>query len=120
GADGMQGAFSRGIPRVMQAELKPAVDDFLARQGLRRADVARFVCHPGGPKVLDAFEEVFGALADARGVLRDYGNMSAASVLFVLERMLARSGAEASAWGRALMIALGPGFTAGFAMLGER
>ncbi|TMJ58631.1 MAG: type III polyketide synthase [Alphaproteobacteria bacterium] len=122
--DGLKAVFSRDIPRLMQAELKPAVDDFLARQGLRRADVDRFVCHPGGPKVLDAFEEVFGlepgALADARGVLRDYGNMSAASVLFVLERMLARSGAEASAWGRALMIALGPGFTAGFAMLGER
>jgi len=122
--DGLKAIFSRDIPRLMQAELKPAVDDFLARQGLRLADVDRFVCHPGGPKVLDAFEEVFGldpgALTEARGVLRDYGNMSAASVLFVLERMLERTGAAGTVWGRALMIALGPGFTAGFALLGER
>jgi len=121
--DGLKAIFSRDIPRLMQAELKPAVDDFLAHQGLRLADIDRFVCHPGGPKVLDAFEEVFGlelgALAEARGVLRDFGNMSAASVLFVLERMLERTGAAGTAWGRALMIALGPGFTAGFALLGD-
>ena len=73
--------------------------------------------------MLDAFEEVFGlapgALAEARGVLRDYGNMSAASVLFVLERMLNHNRADGAPWGRALMTALGPGFTAGFALLGE-
>jgi alkylresorcinol/alkylpyrone synthase len=122
--DGLKAIFSRDIPRLMQAELEPAVDDFLARQELRLGDIDRFVCHPGGPKVLDAFEAVFGlepgALEEARGVLRDYGNMSAASVLFVLERMLARSRAADEAWGRALMIALGPGFTAGFALLGDR
>ena len=81
------------------------------------------VCHPGGPKVIDALEHAFGlrpgVLRDARAVLRDYGNMSAASVLFVLERMLERTGAAGTAWGRALMIALGPGFTAGFALLGD-
>src|SRR6266404_5291416 len=118
--DGLKAIFSRDIPRLMQAELKPAVDDFLARQGLRLADIDRFVCHPGGPKVLDAFEEVFGleagALTEARGVLHDYGNMSAASVLFVLERMLGQAGATGAAWGQALMTALGPGFTAGFAL----
>ena len=122
--DGLKAVFSRDIPRLIQGELKPAVDEFLARHGLRLSDIDRFVCHPGGPKVLDAFEEVFGlerdALADARGVLRDCGNMSAASVLFVLERMLARSRAADEAWGRGLMTALGPGFTAGFALLGER
>jgi len=122
--DGLKAIFSRDIPRLMQAELKPVVDDFLARQGLRLADIDRFVCHPGGPKVLDAFEEVFGleagALTEARGVLHDYGNMSAASVLFVLERMLGQAGATGAAWGQALMTALGPGFTAGFALLGGR
>ena len=64
---------------------------------------------------MDALEHAFGlpdgALADAREVLRDYGNMSAATVMFVLERMLA----ETPQWQRALMTALGPGFTAGFA-----
>ncbi len=61
-----------------------------------------------------------GALTEARGVLHDYGNMSAASVLFVLERMLGQAGATGAAWGQALMTALGPGFTAGFALLGGR
>jgi alkylresorcinol/alkylpyrone synthase len=73
--------------------------------------------------VLDAFERVFGLmpaeLTEAREVLREFGNMSAASILFVLERMLARSRAAGRPWGRALLTALGPGFTAGFAVLSE-
>ena len=73
-------------------------------------------CHPGGAKVLDALEETFelapGALGPAREVLRNYGNMSAVTVLFVLERML-----QAGLSGRYLMSALGPGFTAAFQLL---
>ena len=67
----------------------------------------------GGAKVLDALEEILGrALPEARDVLRDFGNMSAPTVLFVLDR-LRRD------WnGRILMTALGPGFTAGFLALG--
>ena len=69
--------------------------------------------------MLDAFARVFGLmpteLTEAREVLRDFGNMSAASILFVLERMLARRGAR----DRMLMTALGPGFTAGFALLSD-
>ncbi len=55
-------------------------------------DVDRFVCHPGGAKVVSALEEAFGlaenALTVEREVLRDYGNMSAATLLFVLERVI--------------------------------
>ena len=73
--------------------------------------------HPGGAKVVDALEEVLGldpwGLACSRDVLRDFGNMSAATVLFVLERILA--GAEPS--GRILISSLGPGFTAAFLVL---
>jgi len=54
-----------------------------------------------------------GVLSDARAVLRDYGNMSAASVLFVLERTIEQR------WEHALMTALGPGFTAGFVVLSQ-
>jgi alkylresorcinol/alkylpyrone synthase len=122
--DGLKAIFSRDIPRLINAELDPVARDFLGRHGLGVADIDRFVCHPGGPKVLDAFEQVFGlpadALSDARGVLRDYGNMSAASVLFVLDRMLAQTEADGEVWERALMTALGPGFTAGFALLSHR
>ena len=94
----------------------PATDDFLARHGLTRSDIDGYICHPGGAKVVSALEEVFGqgdgGLTEARSVLRDYGNMSAVTVLFVLERMR-RAGLK----GRYLMTALGPGFTVGFQIL---
>ena len=70
--------------------------------------------------MIDAYEQAFGLgcgmLDDTRAVLRDFGNMSAASVLFVLARMLFRG----KAWDRALLTALGPGFTAGFVALDNR
>ena len=72
---------------------------------------------PGGAKVLDALEDAFelqrGDLVESREVLRDYGNMSAATVMFVLERMDWRAKNQ-----RILMTALGPGFSAAFLMVG--
>jgi alkylresorcinol/alkylpyrone synthase len=119
--DGLRAIFSRDIPRLLTNELGPVVRGFLGQHGLALADIDRFVCHPGGPKVIDAYETVFGAgfagAAAARRSLADYGNMSAASVLFVLERMLVEA---EDGWGRALLTALGPGFSAGFVVLGER
>jgi len=118
--DGLKAIFSRDIPRLVTAELAPVVHDFLARHGLALGDIARFVCHPGGPKVIDAYETVLGpgfaGAAEARQSLRDYGNMSAVSVMFVLERMLA---ADEQPHGRMLLTALGPGFSAGFVVLDE-
>jgi alkylresorcinol/alkylpyrone synthase len=114
--DGMKALFSRDIPALVRGHMRQVAGDFLARHGLSLENIRHFVCHPGGAKVLTALEEAFhlaeGALADARGVLRDYGNMSAATVMFVLERML-RQGAT----GRMLVTALGPGFTAGFQLI---
>jgi alkylresorcinol/alkylpyrone synthase len=114
---GLKPIFSRDIPRLVARQLGEAARGFLTRHGLTLDDIDRFVCHPGGPKVIDAIEYTFGlapgVLGDARAVLRDYGNMSAVSVLFVLERLLAGD----SDWNRALLTALGPGFTAGFAVL---
>ena len=114
--DGLKALFSRDIPTLVRAELRQAAVNFLARQGLCLADVEQFICHPGGAKVLTALEEAFGladgALVESRSVLRDYGNMSAATVLFVLDRAL-----KAGARGRLLLSALGPGFTAAFQIL---
>ena len=119
--DGLKPIFSRDIPRLVGAKLGPVARDFLARHGLALADIDRFVCHPGGPKVIDACEEALalapGTLDDGRAVLRDYGNMSAASVLFVLARVLARARPDGERWDRILMSAMGPGFTAGFVLL---
>jgi alkylresorcinol/alkylpyrone synthase len=114
--DGLRAVFSRDIPTLVRRHMREVAGEFLGRHALRMADIDHFICHPGGAKVLDALEEAFGlaagALADARGVLRDFGNMSAATVLFVLERAL-----RAGVGGRLLMTTLGPGFTAGFQVI---
>jgi alkylresorcinol/alkylpyrone synthase len=122
--NGFRAIFSRDIPRLVATELGRAAGEFLARHGLTIGEIDRFVCHPGGVKVVDALEDAFelrrGALAEARRVLHDYGNMSAATVMFVLERILAAAPATGERWERALMAALGPGFTAGFVLLNRR
>ena len=114
--DGLGVLFSRDIPTLVRDEMRSAADAFLERCGLTRRDLAGFVCHPGGVKVLDALEQAFdlapGTMVEARNVLREYGNMSAVTVLFVLQRMM-RGGLA----GRHLMSALGPGFSAGFQLI---
>ncbi len=108
---GLDVVFSRSIPRFAEANLGPAVAGILARTGLAMADVDRFVCHPGGAKVITALERSLelaeGALDHERAVLQDYGNMSAPTVLFVLERVLRRGLPR-----RVVLNAMGPGFTA--------
>ncbi|MGH7092978.1 MAG: 3-oxoacyl-[acyl-carrier-protein] synthase III C-terminal domain-containing protein, partial [Stellaceae bacterium] len=122
--DGLKAIFSRDIPRIVAGDLHPAAEGFLGRHGYHLGDIDRFACHPGGPKVITACEAAFGlppgTLAAERGVLRDFGNMSAASVLFVLERVLAEALERGEAWRRAMVTALGPGFTAGFTLLENR
>lgn len=114
--DGFGVLFSQDIPLIVRRDLPTALDAYCRTQGLSRSGFDGFICHPGGAKVITALEDVFdlppGGLNHARSVLRDYGNMSAATVIFVLERALA-----AGATGRHLMTALGPGFTAGFLTL---
>jgi alkylresorcinol/alkylpyrone synthase len=117
-AEGFRAIFSRDIPELVSTQLHDVVVSFLAEHALTLHDIDRFICHPGGAKVLDALETAYkltnGALADSREVLREYGNMSAATALFVLERAFTNGQA---AWSRALVSSLGPGFTAGFTML---
>ena len=112
--DGLGVQFSREIPALIRDRFRPALDDFLGQQGLGLADIDHFLCHPGGAKVMDALEQVFGlplgGLGFSRDVLREYGNMSAATVMFVLEK--AKDVHE-----RSLLSALGPGFSAGFMII---
>jgi alkylresorcinol/alkylpyrone synthase len=122
--DGLKTVMSRDIPQLVATRLYAVASAFLARHGRTLADVDRFVCHPGGAKVVAALERAFalpqGALDDGRAVLRDYGNMSAATVMFLLERLLAERCRGGRPWRRALVNALGPGFTAAFLMLDNR
>lgn len=117
--DGLAVVFSRDIPTLVRTRMREVTSDYLARQDLRTADIDDFVCHPGGAKVVSALEEVFalpaGQMRSAWDVLRQYGNMSAATILFVLKEAMAAGPAK-----RRLLTALGPGFTAGFLTLEER
>jgi alkylresorcinol/alkylpyrone synthase len=103
--------FQRTIPDFVTENLKPAVTRILEGMQLTMADIDRFVCHPGGARVITALETALelhqGTLDHEREVIADCGNMSAPTVLFVLER--AR---EAGLPPRSLLTALGPGFTA--------
>jgi alkylresorcinol/alkylpyrone synthase len=114
--DGLGVLFSRDIPSLVRSEIRPIADAFLDNHGSAVGNLKGVVCHPGGAKVLDALEEAFdippGGLTIAREVLRDYGNMSAATVLFVLEKTLAQAPP-----GPYLMSALGPGFSVGLQMI---
>lgn len=102
--------FDRSIPPFAEREVGPAVDGILSRIGIARGSVDRFVCHPGGTKVITALEATLhlgqGTLDHERDVLRRFGNMSAPTVLFVLERL-----AGAGLPPRSVLMALGPGFT---------
>ncbi len=108
--------FSRDIPTLVREQFGAPMTAFLRRCGLSTTDLAGFISHPGGAKVIAALEAVFGlpdgGLGTARQVLRDFGNMSAATVLFVLEQELMRGRS-----GLYLMSALGPGFSAGFQLV---
>lgn len=114
--DGFGVLFSRDIPELIKNKLPPVLKQFLTKQKLDLEGIDHFIPHPGGAKVLSALTEALvlspDALQDAEGILRDYGNMSAATVFFVLKRCLS-NGAQ----GRLLLSALGPGFSAGFTIL---
>jgi alkylresorcinol/alkylpyrone synthase len=115
--DGFGVLFSQSIPAIIRRNYRAAAERFLAANDLCIDDIDGFAMHPGGAKVVDALEQVFaldgGALRSSRAILRDFGNMSAATVLFVLEHMLA----QAEPPRRVLLSSLGPGFTAGFLIL---
>ena len=107
---GLAVVFDRAIPPFIEAELASAVDGMCASMETRRDQVDRFCCHPGGVKVIDAIEGALelpqGELNVEREVLHDNGNMSAPTVLFVLDRLLERGLPD-----KVMMTAFGPGFT---------
>jgi alkylresorcinol/alkylpyrone synthase len=110
---GLGVVLSRSLPRFIEQRLAEPVQHFTETAGLT---APQLLCHPGGAKVLDAVETALdlqkGTLRDEREVLRQHGNMSSPSVLFVLERALKRG-----LRGAAMLAALGPGFTASFVAL---
>jgi alkylresorcinol/alkylpyrone synthase len=110
---GFRLVLSAELPALIRRRLRADVDTFLARHELARADVRAWICHPGGPAVLDAIHETLelpeGALDRSWKTLRETGNLSSASVLMVLRDALDAN--DLAAGDPAVILAMGPGFS---------
>jgi alkylresorcinol/alkylpyrone synthase len=116
---GLQILLDKGLAPFVRREIVPAVEGFLEPLGLSRADIARFILHPGGRRVIEVMSERLGLgptdLAATEAVLAQHGNMSSVTVLFVLDEILRCSRPEPGALG--LLAAFGPGFAAEMALI---
>lgn len=101
------------VPATLGAETEPFVQALLALHGARREDVRGWAIHGGGPKIIDAIRDSLAIgeddVASSRAVLRQFGNMSSATILFVLEKELER--ARARDGGDVVLLGFGPGLT---------
>jgi alkylresorcinol/alkylpyrone synthase len=111
---GLKVRFAKSVPQIVRTRTRATVEEACKKHGVAPEDLRHLVVHPGGAKVLDAYEEALrlepGSLDLPRVVLREYGNMSSVSVLFVLERFLESYPAGSGEYGS--ISALGPGFSA--------
>lgn len=114
---GFRVLFSPGIPGIIAKNVNQDVTSFLAKSNLKISDIKSFIFHPGGKKVLSSYKEALEAEGDflktTREVMRDYGNMSGTTVLYVLDRFL-KDGFED---GYGLMASMGPGFSCEMVLL---
>lgn len=110
---GFRMSLSAYVPKLLAAEVEGFVDALLQRNGLRRADVRHWGVHPGSSRILDYVEERLGlpaeALAPSRRVLLEYGNMSSATILFVLDALQRQRNPAPGDYG--VLMSFGPGLT---------
>jgi alkylresorcinol/alkylpyrone synthase len=106
--------LSKSVPTIARERFRCNLEEACSSLGLDFDEITHFVLHPGGSRVLDAFEEALGlqagGLTTSRDVLRDCGNMSSVTVLFILERFL--GGGERANGSLGVLSAMGPGFSA--------
>ena len=116
---GFKVVLSPSVPDVVREHVPPAVESFLAEHGLQKSDIGTWVSHPGGPKVLAALEQGLGLAPDAlrasREVLANVGNLSSASVLYLLDDYRRRRLPAPGTYG--LLLAMGPAFCAELVLL---
>jgi alkylresorcinol/alkylpyrone synthase len=114
---GFKVLFSSDIPTIIKENVNADVTSFLNKNNLKISDIKNFIFHPGGKKVLTAYEEALGVKGDflknTRKVMNDNGNMSSATVLYVLESFFKRGFEN----GYGLMVSMGPGFSCEMALL---
>ena len=110
--NGLYVVFSRSIPSLIEKWLKPNATGFLEHHGLHIEDIDHFIAHPGGKKVISAYEKSLGLppdkTVDSLEILMNFGNMSSVTVLFVLKRFLEKQIGDGE---YGLITALGPGFS---------
>lgn len=110
---GFRVVFSRAVPQTIMDMMPAAVAEVVDGRNIGLDDIDCFIFHPGGKRILEAYEKVLGRsredFASSYGVLAHYGNMSSASVLFVLDEQLRRAH---GAGDYGLLAAFGPGFSA--------
>jgi alkylresorcinol/alkylpyrone synthase len=116
---GLQIVLDRGLAPFVRREVLAVVEEFLRTRGIARADVTRWILHPGGRRIIEVMSERLGLrpedLAPTEAVLSQHGNMSSVTVLFVLDEILREH--RPAAGERGVMGAFGPGFGAEFALL---
>ena len=116
---GFKVVLSPQVPQLVRERIRGDVDAFLGTWGLSRRDIGQWICHSGGPKVLEAFESSLelpeGALDRTWSSLREVGNLSSASVLFVLGDLLDEQAPRPGELG--LLLAMGPGFCSELVLL---
>jgi alkylresorcinol/alkylpyrone synthase len=119
GADGFRIVLTAELGEVVERRLNGSVTAFLGEHGLTVDDIGSWICHPGGPKVLDAAQRALklpdSALAASRRSLSEAGNMSSVSVLHILELTAGQDEPAPGSFG--LMIGLGPGVSAELLLL---
>ena len=111
---GFEMTLSSYVPRLIDRGIAALTNDLLASLPVKLADIQHFAIHPGGRKILESIEKALhlptAANAPAYRILRDYGNMSSATVLFVLREVLAAA-TPAENGAPVLSFAFGPGLT---------
>ena len=114
---GFKVLFSQDIPAIIGKNINADITNFLEKYQLKISDIKNFIFHPGGKKVLTAYEEALQVKGDflknTREVMNDNGNMSSSTVLYVLERVFQQDFED----GYGLVVAMGPGFSSEMALL---
>lgn len=110
---GLQVVFAKQIPEIIEKHALADLTEFLKTNGLELKDISKFLFHPGGAKVIEAYQTALsmsnGSLSASSEILRRYGNISSVTVLFVLDEYFQKSAGKAGGYG--LISALGPGFS---------
>lgn len=111
---GLKMVLDVAVPDTIESHFPSIIHPFLAKQGVEIGQIEHLIFHPGGKKIVQLVEGLFGTMGknidDTKEILRMFGNMSSATVLYVLERFMEPGRAKAGDLG--LMLSFGPGFSA--------